>query len=220
MNYLETKCLTYTLGLSEITEHSYSEILNKLSSAFLLSEEKKIMLNNIISDDIFQTLCTYQAVEQYQNYVISFCKDTGAFGKKAIEFEALEIKKSVLRFVESVAKGSCVKSEIQNIFAQNKTNEEQISFFYGLLLFLSDTKSKKMYMDIFKELSSKAFTDASLMLLHLKNDEKNVHNIIHNLQLTADMNLNNAILQEICSHYGCKYEELEEGKGRKTFFWD
>jgi hypothetical protein len=92
--------------------------------------------------------------------------------------------------------------------------------FYGLLLFLSDTKSKKMYMDIFKELSSKAFTDASLMLLHLKNDEKNVHNIIHNLQLTADMNLNNAILQEICSHYGYKYEELEEGKGRKTFFWD
>ena len=36
MNYLETKCLTYTLGLSEITEHSYSEILKNSKKTLAL----------------------------------------------------------------------------------------------------------------------------------------------------------------------------------------
>lgn len=220
MNYLETKCLSYTIGLSEISEYSSFEILNMLSHVFLLKDEKKEMIKNIVCNDIFQTLFSSKAVEQYQNYIISFCKDKEAFGKKNVEFEALEIKKSILRFVESIANGTYVKSEIQTIFAQNRTNEDLVSFSYGLLLYLSETKSKNLYMDIFKKLSNKGFADASLILLYLTNDKKTNQNLLHNLSLTLEMSLNNETLKEIYLYYGCVYEELEEEKDKKRFFWD
>ena len=216
MDYLTTKCLSYVVGLSELCDKDSSEILNVFAPIFLLDEDRKNSLINVIKSNTFNTLFSSKAIEQYQNYISSFCADSFMFGNNVFEYEALEIKKSALKFIERFASGTNIKIERQKILAQNHENVELISFVYGLLLYLTNKNESRIYNSIFTTLSQNGFADAIIINLYL--DNVNVKNKINQLAKTSEMCLNSETFNLISQHYGVTYKAELEDSNCKTFF--
>ena len=74
--------------------------VSSLFDLYALGSAERGTIEDLWSNDVFMRLTSSDAVLLHENYLESFCPNKHEFGKKAEEWQALELKRLALEFVE------------------------------------------------------------------------------------------------------------------------
>lgn len=74
--------------------------ISSLFDLYALGGTERNEINALWRNDVFLRLTSSDAVLLYENFLDSFCQDKTAFGKRAEEWQALELKRLALEFLE------------------------------------------------------------------------------------------------------------------------